>query len=137
MFLKGKPQAPDLLIDLKTVLPPGCVETPQHYVGYPTGRLLHRSGVVSGWVASGVMKTTRDHLHLKDGDRIITAYGESAYGPRWADNPLWVIIASRDGSMRQECLQPFSAGGCSDFTPEMFAIYEFSALAHTRMTAGC
>jgi hypothetical protein len=45
-------------------------------------------------------------LHLKDGDVFVTAYAQPASGPGWGNSPLWVVIRTRDGRLREECLQP-------------------------------
>lgn len=73
---------------------------------------------------------SRRRILLEEHERIVTAFAQAAAGPGWANSPLWIIIANAvTGKWRQECLQP------DEQTPEMALLYEFSALAHGRMTA--
>ena len=72
----------------------------------------------------------RKVLELKEHDRVVTAFANSAAGPGWANSPLWVVI--RDGMTglyREECIQP------EEQTDEMHALYPFSQLAHVKMMA--
>jgi hypothetical protein len=55
-------------------------------------------------------RKNKNPLHLKDGDRVICAYAQPANGPRWWNAPLWVIVESRSGVIRMECLQPLEQG---------------------------
>lgn len=66
---------------------------------------------------------------LRKGDKIITAYAESANGPGWANSPLWLIVLGEDRALRQECVQP------DEQTKEMLALYSVSEAAHCSMTA--
>lgn len=45
-------------------------------------------------------------MKRKPGDWIITVYAQSANGPGWANQPLWVVVRGIDGVIREECLQP-------------------------------
>jgi len=65
-------------------------------------------------------------MFTKD-DRIVTAYAESAAGPGWANQPIWVIVRGRDGALREECIQP------DEQTDWMYALYAVSAAAHGSM----
>lgn len=68
-------------------------------------------------------------MKLDKHDHIVCAYAEHASGPGWSNAPIWVIVRdARDGSLRQECIQP------DDQTLEMYALYAVSAAAHVSMT---
>jgi len=63
-------------------------------------------------------------LHMKKGDTIVCAYAGSAFGPGWANTPLFVIIRSQTGGLREECLQP-------DDQPRLVAdVYRIAAEVH-------
>lgn len=66
---------------------------------------------------------------FKAGDSIVTAYAERASGPGWSNAPAWVIVRGRDGNLREHCLQP------DEQSYDIVAAYDFSALAHRRMTS--
>lgn len=56
-------------------------------------------------------------IKLAYGERVIAAVPERCYGPGWTNAPVWVYIASNDGRLRQECIQP------NERTPEMNALF--------------
>lgn len=58
---------------------------------------------------------------LHRGERIIAAVPERCQGPGWSNSVVWVYIASQDGRLRTECLQP------SDQTHEMHALFDVGA----------
>ena len=64
---------------------------------------------------------------LSKEDRVLTAYAEEASGPGWSNAPLWVIVQSRDGKLRTECLQ------IREQTGEMITLYSTSQAAHLAM----
>lgn len=69
-------------------------------------------------------------MKLATDDHIICAYAEHASGPGWSNTPIWVIVRdARDGSLRQECIQP------DEQTAEMYTLYPVSAAAHGSMTS--
>ena len=43
---------------------------------------------------------------LGRGERVIAVVPERDYGPGWSNSPTWVYIATVDGQMRCECIQP-------------------------------
>ena len=68
-------------------------------------------------------------MKLAETDYIVTAYAESAAGPGWANQPVWVVVRSQlDGSVRIECLQPNEQSG------EIQGLYAVSQAAHGSMT---
>lgn len=60
---------------------------------------------------------------------IVAAYAESAAGPGWTNNPLWVIYRTLGGELKQTALQP------DEQTKEMRIMFQFSAVAHEKMTS--
>lgn len=69
-------------------------------------------------------------MKLNKDDTILTAYAESAKGPGWSNQPIWVIVYHPPtGEIRRECLQP------EDHTPEISALYSVSEAAHRAMTS--
>ena len=66
---------------------------------------------------------------LADGESVVTAYATYVSGPGWLNTPIWVIVRARDGTLREECIQP------RDQTNEMCEHFGYSALAHRNMTA--
>ncbi len=61
-------------------------------------------------------------------DKIVAVFAESAHGPGWANQPLWVVVRSNlDGSFRRECIQP------QDQTAEMLYLYRISEATHMAM----
>jgi hypothetical protein len=66
---------------------------------------------------------------FEEHDEIIAAYARRSGGPGWSNQPVWVVVRSRnDGSYREECLQP------DDLTAEIWALYDISEAAHKAMT---
>jgi hypothetical protein len=62
-------------------------------------------------------------------DVVIAAWADSAAGPGWANQPVWVCVRSQlDGSHRIECLQPNEQGD------EIQILYSVSQSAHRAMT---
>ena len=51
------------------------------------------------------------------GERVIAVVPQRASGPGWSNAPTWVYIATNDGRLRQECIQP------DERTTEMHALY--------------
>lgn len=45
-------------------------------------------------------------IRLSPGERIIAVVPESCAGPGWSNAPTWVYIATNDGKLREECIQP-------------------------------
>lgn len=60
-------------------------------------------------------------------DKIVTAFAESASGPGWANQPVWIIVRDKLGNLREECLQP------EEQTETMQAIYKISQAVHQVM----
>lgn len=46
-------------------------------------------------------------IPLEEGERVIAVVPAPACGPGWANEPTWVYIVSRDGRLRQACIQPW------------------------------
>lgn len=69
------------------------------------------------------------HRCICKNDTVLTAYAESARGPGWANAPVWLIVRSAAGALRQECLQP------EEQTETMRLFYRVSEQAHHTMTA--
>jgi hypothetical protein len=68
-------------------------------------------------------------VKLDEHEYIVTAYAKPASGPGWANKPLWVVIGNKEtGKFREDCIQPMEQ------TAGMVELYDFSALAHERMT---
>lgn len=66
---------------------------------------------------------------LKEGERVICAYAESAAGPGWSNTPVWYIVRGVNGDLRQECLQPQDQK-----SDAIGALYRVSQEAHLGMT---
>ena len=66
-------------------------------------------------------------FQLADGESIVTAYATYWSGPGWSNGTLWVIVRARDGTLREECIQP------EQQSREMIEHFGYSALAHTNM----
>ncbi len=49
---------------------------------------------------------TAKTVTLCRGERIVAAVPEHCHGPGWSNSIVWVYIASQDGRLRTECLQP-------------------------------
>lgn len=45
-------------------------------------------------------------LLVGHGERVIAVVPQRAAGPGWANAPTWVYIATNDGRLREECIQP-------------------------------
>lgn len=71
---------------------------------------------------------TRAAINLQDGEHILAAWAESASGPGWANQPLWVLVIDGDKRPRVECIQP------GDQTQQMALLYSLSQAAHLAMT---
>ena len=65
---------------------------------------------------------------LKTGEKVLTAFAQSAAGPGWANQPIRIIIRERDGGLREEWLQP------DEQTAEELTLYAVSQAAHGAMT---
>lgn len=66
-------------------------------------------------------------MKLQKGERIITAFAESANGPGWSNSPVFVIVQAINGELRTECIQP------EDQTRSMISLYPVSQAAHLSM----
>lgn len=66
-------------------------------------------------------------LNLLYEDTIIAAYAERANGPGWENSPLWVIIQSRDGKLRRECIEP------EEQTQTIRALYATADAVHSAL----
>ena len=58
---------------------------------------------------------------LHRGERIVAVVPERCQGPGWSNSVVWVYIASQDGRLRTDCLQP------SEQTHEMHALFDVGA----------
>lgn len=74
------------------------------------------------------MTEKKKTLRLDPDDHVVTAWAEHAGGPGWANQPVWVLVRSRTGHLRIECLQPNEQPGT------MQILYGVSAQIHTQMT---
>lgn len=45
-------------------------------------------------------------IKLAYGERIVAVVPERCNGPGWSNSPAWVYIATNDGRLREECIQP-------------------------------
>jgi hypothetical protein len=45
-------------------------------------------------------------IELMPGERIVAVVPEHADGPGWSNTPVMVYIATNDGRLRDECIQP-------------------------------
>lgn len=61
--------------------------------------------------------------------QIVTAWAESASGPGWANQPVWVLVRERCGKLRIECLQP------DEQSRDIHTLYRVSSSAHDAMVA--
>jgi len=66
-------------------------------------------------------------MKIEKNEYIITAFAQGASGPGWANTPIYIVVQDIYGKIRTECLQP------TEQTPEMWAIYKYSNLAHCDM----
>src|SRR3989304_3668 len=64
---------------------------------------------------------------IQPDDQIVSAWGECAAGPGWANQPLWVIVRSREGKLRMACIQP------EDQTMEIHTLFKVSAVVSAQM----
>ena len=56
-------------------------------------------------------------IKLAVGERIVAVIPEWCAGPGWSNAPTWVYIATNDGRLRQECIQP------EERTPELHTLF--------------
>lgn len=56
-------------------------------------------------------------INLNYGERVIAVVPERCNGPGWSNSPVWVFIATNDGGLREECIQP------EERTPELNALF--------------
>jgi hypothetical protein len=56
-------------------------------------------------------------IKLARGERIIAVVPERCNGPGWSNSPAWVYIATNDGRLREECIQP------EERTPELHTLF--------------
>ena len=66
-------------------------------------------------------------ISIQPDDQIVSAWGECAAGPGWANQPLWVIVRSREGKLRMACIQP------EDQTMEIHTLFKVSAVVSAQM----
>lgn len=45
-------------------------------------------------------------IKLNYGERVVAVVPELCHGPGWSNSPTWVFIATNDGRLRRECIQP-------------------------------
>ncbi|MEE4383750.1 MAG: hypothetical protein V2J02_17250 [Pseudomonadales bacterium] len=62
-----------------------------------------------------------------DWPRVVTVYAQPASGPGWGNSPVWVVLRERDGTLRQECIQP------EDQTAGMRHLYRIASEVHRQM----
>ena len=56
-------------------------------------------------------------IELHRGERIVAVVPDLCSGPGWSNAPVWVHVATIDGRLRTECLQP------DEQTPEMHTLF--------------
>ena len=56
-------------------------------------------------------------VKLHPGERVIAVVPEHCSGPGWANAPTWVYVATNDGRLRFESIQP------EERTPQLHALY--------------
>jgi hypothetical protein len=56
-------------------------------------------------------------IKLAYGERVVAVVPERCNGPGWSNAPTWVYIATNDGRLREECVQP------GERTPELQALF--------------
>ena len=56
-------------------------------------------------------------IKLAYGERIIGVCPERCAGPGWSNAVVWVYIATNDGRLREECIQP------DERTPAMHVLF--------------
>jgi hypothetical protein len=63
------------------------------------------------------MKPKTKTIKLHEGERVVAVVPERCAGPGWSNTPTWVYIATNDGKMREECIQP------NERTHELHALF--------------
>ena len=53
-------------------------------------------------------------------EKVVCAYAALAEGPGWSNQPLYVVIQSSSGTLREECIQP------SEFSSTIWTLYGIS-----------
>lgn len=66
----------------------------------------------------GVASMKPKKIILNPGERIIAVVPQQAAGPGWSNAPTWVYIATNDGRLREECIQP------EERTPDLHTLYD-------------
>ena len=66
---------------------------------------------------------------LAPGDVVVCVYANSAAGPGWANQPLWIVVRDVNHKLREECLQP------DRFTLTISALYAISESANDGLCA--
>lgn len=56
-------------------------------------------------------------IRLTAGERVVAVVPERCCGPGWINTPAWVYIATNDGRLREECIQP------DEMTPQMRVLF--------------
>lgn len=56
-------------------------------------------------------------IKLTTGERVVAVVPERCAGPGWSNSPVWVYIATNDGRLIKECIQP------DERTPQMHALF--------------
>lgn len=56
-------------------------------------------------------------IKLGNGERVVAVVPERCNGPGWSNSPVWVFVATNDGRLREECIQP------NERTPQMHALF--------------
>lgn len=56
-------------------------------------------------------------IKLHVGERIVAVVPERVSGPGWGNSPVWVYIATNDGRLREECIQP------GERTPQLHTLF--------------
>jgi hypothetical protein len=68
-------------------------------------------------------------IKLEFGERIVAVVPERCSGPGWGNAPTWVFIATNDGRLREECIQP------DERTPELHALFSAGEAMCNALTA--
>lgn len=66
-------------------------------------------------------------MKLEKDESVVCAWAEPAHGPGWSNAPVWIIIRDRNGTLRQDCLQP------DEQSRDMLVLYRMSALVSGQM----
>ena len=69
-------------------------------------------------------------LHIRPGDKPVTAWAERSSGPGWSNTLLWVIVRDQSGKLREECLQP------EEQSRAVFTLYDTAAALHKALMGG-